>query len=222
VSTVGDMDATNNTAPLVLSPAKYMSKWKAVESCKSVTQSAVEEGLDLDRQCRGVSEGLFDIDSKDIKNIGGSLRFFDIFIRAYERFFADPHLRVLFNESPECRTAEEHGKLLGSFLLARISFDRTYSEMRVEGYGHGLGGAHARARNCPHRPAEHRGRRFLKSQGYAWLGHVSIAVDEVLADMKDSKKRYAFKLKLMNGLKDAVFEMYSPWVNDDVKAYVRQ
>ena len=208
-------------AAVVTLPEKYLSKWEAPKKSKDgFTAEAVIQGLELDRICRGISEGLFDISQRDIESIGGVACFHNIFIRAYERFFLDPHLSQLFNETPSQRSPEEHGKLLGGFLLLRIAQDDTYVLMRRAGYGHGLGEGHRRARMCPLRPEEDRGRRFLRSQALAWLGHVSIAVDEVLSSTNDSKIRHAFKLKLMNGLKDAVWEMYSPFVMDNVDAYL--
>ena len=50
---------------------------------------------------------------------------------------------------------------------------------------------------------------------------MSIAVDEVLGPTTtDAAKLRTFKLKLMNGLREAVFEMYSPFVMDNVDQYL--
>ena len=50
---------------------------------------------------------------------------------------------------------------------------------------------------------------------------MSIAVDEVLsATTTDAAKLRTFKLKLMNGLREAVFEMYSPFVMDNVDQFL--
>jgi len=148
----------------------YASQWKCPqEPPEGFTAQSIAEGLNLDGACRGVNEGLWDISSSDLQHIGGTEGFMNIFIRAYERFHVDPHLRVLFNETPTQRSPEEHGKLLGGFLLMRIAPDDTYRQLRMAGYGHGLGGGHYRARTCPLRPKQHRGARFLHSQALSWL-----------------------------------------------------
>jgi len=204
-------------AQKLISPI-FKSKFKPI-SPEKITQLAVARGLQVEQDSRGFSQGFFDLSKEELKSVGGNEAWLDIFIRAYERFFADPHMLTLFNETSTQRTPEEHGKLLGGFLLMRITYsDSTYVELRHQGIGHGLGGSHWRARNCPARKPEHQGKGFLKSQGYAWLGHVAFAVDDVLENVPRSSNSDLFRKKILTGLYETVFQFYGPWVNDNVSA----
>uniref|UniRef100_A0A0G4FXN7 Uncharacterized protein n=1 Tax=Chromera velia CCMP2878 TaxID=1169474 RepID=A0A0G4FXN7_9ALVE len=120
-------------------------------------------------------------DVNSVDSIGGRAVFVRIFVRFYARLFKDPVMLQLFNETPEVRPPEEHGELLAAFLLEKIghSAKPTYTELRGDGKGHGVGVAHTRASQCPMRPRNHQGRGFTFDQGHAWLGNLHHACGEM-------------------------------------------
>jgi len=133
------------------------------------------------------------INRGDVEDIGGTEAFLQIFVRFYERLFADPYMFSLFHDR-DARPPEEHGKLLGGFILAHFTSDNTYYNMRASGKGHGMIGSHHQAMDSKHRGAN-AGRQFLRSQMYCWLGHMELAMGDVGVTAVD------FKAKLLTYLK---------------------
>mmetsp|Transcript_597 Transcript_597/g.770 ORF Transcript_597/g.770 Transcript_597/m.770 type:complete len:187 (-) Transcript_597:3-563(-) len=141
-----------------------------------VTQAMVELGNSVLEQSQTAN---WDYPSKRmIDELGGREAFIAIFTRFYERLFADPLMKTLFNESKEERNAKEHGLLLGSFVLSSIVHDGSYRKVLSKGIGHGLGYAHMRSKRCPMREKKHIGRGFTVNQSRAWLGHMTTACRE--------------------------------------------
>jgi truncated hemoglobin YjbI len=184
---------------------------------------AFSEAVELGQACEQMHGGyhassttLRDMSPFEYAEVGGKATFNLIFETFYSKLFAEPEMAELFNESPEQRPAKEHGELLASFLLERFykESDEVYRELIFEGKGHGLGRAHSRAKTCPRRSEEHRGRGFRKSQGYAWIGFLSAACDEVLAakpSLVDTRNP-VMKNKLLNSVVPLVFRFYGPWI----------
>mmetsp|Transcript_15213 Transcript_15213/g.17229 ORF Transcript_15213/g.17229 Transcript_15213/m.17229 type:complete len:189 (+) Transcript_15213:146-712(+) len=139
----------------------------------------------------------------DVEALGGRDGFLRIFSRFYERLHEDPLLNVLFNESAEERSPSAHAELLGSFILAATTKDQTYFGLKER---HGIPIAHQRAKNCPLRSEEHRGKGFTDNQSLCWLAHMSEACDDlgVAEEFRD-------RLCLFLG---AAMGRYGPFIKD--------
>mmetsp|Transcript_31425 Transcript_31425/g.50326 ORF Transcript_31425/g.50326 Transcript_31425/m.50326 type:complete len:205 (-) Transcript_31425:353-967(-) len=156
--------------------AKIPGEVISPERLEQITAAMVKLGTETLQQANNTS---WDFPtSQMIDTLGGRDAFLAIFTRFYERLFADPLMRTLFNETPEQRKPEEHGLLLGSFILGFVLGDGSYGRVLNTGVGHGLGHAHQRAKGCPMREKKHIGKGFTVNQSRAWLGHFTTACRE--------------------------------------------
>jgi truncated hemoglobin YjbI len=152
----------------------------SVEASRALIERGEEIHDEADRRLRVEYNGVLGLVRKlttaDFNRLGGVDPFIAIFVRFYEHLHSTPVLKTLFNESLEERSAEEHGTLLGSFVMQISGYGVSqYSKLLYKGKGHGLGKAHTRAKSCPHRPAGHQGRGFTWDQAHAWLGCMDLA-----------------------------------------------
>mmetsp|Transcript_1702 Transcript_1702/g.4754 ORF Transcript_1702/g.4754 Transcript_1702/m.4754 type:complete len:143 (+) Transcript_1702:594-1022(+) len=128
-----------------------------------------------------------------------------IFARHYTRLFSDPRMAVLFDteEDDANVSAQEHGRRLALFLLARWTGDDSYYRL---GRGHPIGNlyrAHQRAKACPLRHGSLRGRGFTEDQRDSWLGHLYFSAEDCGAPEP-------FRNKLALHLA-SVIDFYAPW-----------
>jgi truncated hemoglobin YjbI len=171
--------ATTTPPPATTTTRTYLADDDGYLASVEASRELIERGQEIhdeaDRRVREDHQGMLQLMKKpttgEINRLGGTEPFLEIFTRFYEHLHTTPVLRTLFNESPEERTASEHGQLLGSFVLQITGYSRSpYSKLMREGKGHGLGYGHSRAKSCPHRPSKHQGRGFTWDQAHAWLG----------------------------------------------------
>lgn len=126
------------------------------------------------------------------EELGGIDGVFTLFACHYRRMFEDPRMRVLFDTRHDDTnvSALEHGKRIGSAMADQWfgtsfyqSLGRDSSLAAIQ-----IGPSHARAKQCPMRPREHRrSGMFTVAQrntwlGYAWMGAEDIGTSEEFRD----------------------------------------
>lgn len=153
---------------------------KTIETAETVPErhaAMVKRGVEIMALSRRHPSGVPRSPTKAmVEELGGREAFLEVIGTFYERLFADPRMRVLFTEFRDEKSPQEHGRLLGSFILVFIGGDsKHYRAMVSSGKGHGLSAGHTRAKRCPHRPVVHQGKPFTWQQSRAWLGHMEAA-----------------------------------------------
>ena len=122
----------------------------------------------------------------EIRSMGGKDGVVRLFGFHYRRLFQDPRMSVLFDVSHQDSnvSAAAHGERLALALLGRWVGLKDYARLRGGDLFSNLEGAHQRAKRCPLRSAETRGRGFTEDQRDSWLGHVWLAAEEAGNDQK--------------------------------------